>query len=53
LIATSGVQLHNSAKDTSLTETQDVWYNNLELEHDKEYYIVYKTTSINGLETQS
>lgn len=53
IIATSGGQLHDSSKDISLTETQDTWYNNLELEKDKQYHITYKITTMNGLEVSS
>ena len=50
LIATSGVQLHNSAIDVSSSETRDTWTLNMDLEKNKIFYISYKVTSINGLE---
>ena len=54
IIATSGVQLHNSANDTaSTTTTSDTWLNKRELERNKPYYLTYKVTTMNGLEVSS
>lgn len=50
VIATSGIQLHNSAIDTSSSETQDTWTLNMDLEKNKIFYISYKVITINGLE---
>lgn len=54
LIATSGTQLHNSANDnTSTTKTSDTWANRIELQQNKPYYLIYKVTTMNGLEVTS
>lgn len=54
LIDTSGVQIHDSSKDSeSSSEAQDVWKSSVELIKDIPYYIIYKVTTINGLEVSS
>lgn len=54
LIATSGVQLHNSSNDnTSTNKTSDAWSNKIELQRNKPYYLTYKVTTMNGLEVSS
>lgn len=54
LVATSGTQLHNSANDnTSTLRTSDAWSNKIELQRNKPYYLIYKVTTMNGLEVSS
>jgi hypothetical protein len=53
LVATSGDQLHNSSKDTSLTESVDEWVTKYALEDEKSYSIIYKVKTVNGLECAS
>jgi hypothetical protein len=53
MVATSGDQLHNSAKDTSITTTMDAWSTRYTLENEKNYHIVYRVKTVNGLEASS
>lgn len=53
VVATSGEQLHNSSKDTSSTFSTDEWTLEYSLENEKNYLIVYKIKTVNGLEYSS
>lgn len=54
LIDTSGIQIHDNSKDSANSfESQDVWKSNIELVKDRPYYIIYKVTTMNGLEASS
>lgn len=54
LVDTSGIQIHDSSKDeVSSYESQDVWKTNIELPKDVPYYVIYKVTTMNGLEASS
>ena len=52
-IASSGDLLHNSTKDTSITSSSDSWTLRYALEKEKNYTIVYKVKTVNGLERSS
>jgi hypothetical protein len=52
-VATSGELLHNSSKDTSITTSSDTWTTRYALENEKNYTIVYKVKTVNGLEAAS
>lgn len=49
IVATSGEQLHNSSEDNDLKITKDNWKYYREFEKEKNYYITYQVTSMNGL----
>lgn len=54
LIDTSGIQIHDSSKDNiNTSESQDTWKSNIELQKDIPYQVVYKVTTMNGLEVAS
>lgn len=53
IVATSGEQLHNSSKDTELTSSIDEWTLEYSLENEKNYLVVYKVKTVNGLECSS
>lgn len=53
IVATSGVQLHNSSTDMLTTESSDKWSFRRELEKNIPYYLTYKVTTMNGLEASS
>lgn len=52
-VATSGEILHNSTKDTSITVSTDDWTSRYALENERNYTIVYKIKTVNGLERSS
>ena len=53
VISTSGEQLHDSTYDSSISSTEDYWRIDTTLEKDKNYYVIYKAKTINGLVAQS
>ena len=53
IIATTGTQIHNSATDTSTTESCDRWSVRKNLIEGVPYYLTYKVTTTNGLECES
>ena len=54
LIDTSGVQIHDSSKDSlNTTESQDTWRTKVELPKDIPHYLTYTVTTMNNLETSS
>ena len=53
LIATSGIQLHNSANDTNPYEATDTWIIRQALKPNLSYFIQYTIYTINGLERSS
>lgn len=53
LIEDTGVQLHNSSYDTSANSSTDIFYCFRELDEEKNYYLTYSVTTINGLKVSS
>ena len=54
LVDTSGIQIHDSSKDKlNSYESQDIWKTNIELRKDVPYTLIYKITTMNGLECES
>ena len=53
IIATSGVQAHNSSYDEGPRESHDFWVLRKNLGEGIPYYLTYKVTTINGLESES
>ena len=53
IINTSGVKIHNSENDTSNKYSEDTWKSNIEMNKDVPYYLIYKVTTMNGLEVSS
>ena len=50
IIDTSGIQIHNGENDTETNKSQDAWKSNIELDKNVPYYLIYKVTTMNGLE---
>jgi hypothetical protein len=53
LVTSSGEQLHDSSKDTSLTASSDTWSTRYVLNDETNYSIVYHVTTVNGLQCES
>ena len=53
IIDFSGELVHNSENDNSTSQSEDTWKSNIELKKDTPYYLVYKVTTMNGLECTS
>lgn len=53
LVTSSGEQLHDSSKDTSLTASSDTWSTRYVLNDETNYSIVYYVTTVNGLQCES
>jgi hypothetical protein len=53
IVDSSGVQIHNSENDNSTQYSEDTWKSNISLKKDTPYYLVYKVTTMNGLECNS
>ena len=53
LVDTSGIQIHNIENDDDTGITQDTWKSNIEMIKDNPYYIIYKVTTMNGLNASS
>ena len=50
---TSGKMLHNSSSDTERDKSSDTWTSYKTLVNERQYKIVYKITTINGLEFET
>lgn len=53
IVATSGVQLHDSTQDKYSDSSRDIWVINQQLKEGFVYQIQYSVTTINGLEASS
>ena len=53
IVDSSGIQIHNSENDNSTQYSEDTWKSNISLKKDTPYYLVYKVTTMNGLECNS
>lgn len=53
LITTSGECIHNNENDINTKYSEDTWKLDIELQKDSLYYLVYKVTTMNGLECTS